>query len=255
MMFEASNYLIFFNRFTDKQKKDFMAEPIEIVLEGEYNYVEKERNYCTETFKLILSHETGHYTMLSEVFSRMETGELLKVNIRYEMNQYFFPIQVKIYRSLGKKFAQETFFLDTVAQSLNYSFQNDTQTQNFTMPVSSKHYLTSPSFATSTLFTLSKKFDATGRTAITFISSRNIWNYEAPPEDHILYADFKTRELTDYKINKTELSAMLLHLYQNDTNSIHSEGPVEMYLSKHFNIPYQMIHGDQQIIVKSLKKL
>ena len=34
-----------------------MAEPIEIVLEGEYNYVEKERNYCTETFKLILSHE------------------------------------------------------------------------------------------------------------------------------------------------------------------------------------------------------
>lgn len=87
------------------------------------------------------------------------------------------------------------------------------------------------------------------------ITTNNIWEYSCPPEDQIIYADFKTRELTDFKINKTELSAMLLHLYKNDTNSIIPEDPVEIYLSKHYNLPYQLVHGDQQILVKSLKKL
>jgi hypothetical protein len=232
-----------------------MTEQLVVQLEGEYNYVEKERNYCQETFKLVLNTENNHYIVLSEIFSRMDSGELLKINVRYEMNQYYFPINVKITRSLGKKFAQETFFLDTTSQTLRYHFQNDTRDQNFSMPATTKHYITSPSFATSALFTLSRKFDATGRTAVSMITSKNIWDYVAPPEDQIIYADFKTRELTDFKINKTELSAMLLHLYQGDSNSPYHEEPTQIYLSKHYNIPYQLIHGDQQILVKSLKKI
>ncbi len=232
-----------------------MGEQILIVVEGEYNYVEKERNYCQETFKLTHNIESGHYILYSEIFSRMDSGELLKVNVRFEMNQFYVPVDVKITRSLGKRFAQETFLLDTAAQSLHYNFQNDTDSQDFIMPASNKHFITSPAFAASTFFTLSKRFDATGRTAVAMISSKNIWTYEAPPEDQIIYADFQTRELTDYKINKTELSAMLLHLYNGDANSIYQEDPVQLYLSKHFNIPYQLIHGDQQILVKSLKKV
>jgi hypothetical protein len=207
-----------------------MTEQLVVQLEGEYNYVEKERNYCQETFKLVLNTENNHYIVLSEIFSRMDSGELLKINVRYEMNQYYFPINVKITRSLGKKFAQETFFLDTTSQTLRYHFQNDTRDQNFSMPATTKHY-------------------------ISMITSKNIWDYVAPPEDQIIYADFKTRELTDFKINKTELSAMLLHLYQGDSNSPYHEEPTQIYLSKHYNIPYQLIHGDQQILVKSLKKI
>lgn len=232
-----------------------MGEQIQIILEGEYNYVEKERNYCQETFKLIHSHETDHYIILSEIFSRMESGELLKVNVRYEMNPYYFPINVKISRSLGKKFAHETFLLDTNTLALNYNFQNGSTSQDFVTQTSNKHYISSPAFATAALFTLSRKFDATGRTPVSMITTNNIWDYQGPPEDQIIYADFKTRELTDFKINKTELSAMLLHLYKNDTNSIIPEEPVEVYLSKHYNLPYQLVHGDQQILVKSLKKL
>lgn len=232
-----------------------MVGPIVILIEGEYNYVEKERNYCQETFKLNHQIETGHYILLSEIFSRMDSGELLKVNVHYEMNQYYFPINVKISRSLGKKFSLETFILDTTAQSLQYTFQNDTAAQNYSMSASNKHYIASPSFATTALFTLSKKFDATGRTAVSMITTDNTWDYQGPPEDRIIYADFKTRELTDFKINKAELSAMLLHLYKGDANSPHPEQPVELYLSKHFNLPYQMSHGDQQIVVKSLKKI
>lgn len=232
-----------------------MVGPIVILIEGEYNYVEKERNYCQETFKLTHNNETDHYTLLAEIFSRMDSGELLKVNVQYEMNQYYIPINVKISRSLGKKFSSETFFLDPTAQSLHYTFQNDSATQSYSMSASNKHYIASPSFATTALFTLSKKFDATDRTAVSIITSDNTWDYQAPPEDRIIYADFKTRELTDFKINKAELSAMLLHLYKGDANSPHPEQPVELYLSKHFNLPYQMCHGDQQIVVKSLKKI
>lgn len=231
-----------------------MTEKKEILVEGEYDYLNKNQLYCQESFKLVKSSETDHHVLFSEIFSRVDTGELLKVNVRYEMNQYFYPVHVKISRAIGKKFAQEIFDLDVSAQTLHYNFKNDSMSQDFIMPAANKHYIASPAFATTALFTLTKKFDSTGRTAVAIISSDNIWSYEGPPMDRVIYADFKTHELSDYKLNHTELSAMLLHLYKGDSTGIYHDEPVQLYLSKHYNLPYQLIQGDQQIVVKSLKK-
>jgi hypothetical protein len=228
-----------------------MSDKTEILFEGSYLYYEKDVNYSQENFKLVQVEQNFH--IYAEVLSRIENGEFLKILVRYEMNHHFMPLFVRIEKSIGNRYAQENYKLDTQSQTLTYSFQNAQVTQDFSRPVSAKHYLTTPAVSTSALFTLSKKFDATGRTAIVLLSSQNDWTYLGPPEEKIIYAEFKSKDL-DFQLNNNNLSASHLCLYENDSSHSAGELPVNLYLSKHFAIPYQLQHGTQKIIIKNLKK-
>jgi hypothetical protein len=231
-----------------------MATNINILLEGSYFYFEKGVNYSQENFKLIQLLENKNYQVLSEVLSRIETGEFLKINVMYEMAHNFLPLHVRIEKSIGNNYALETFKVDNHAGQLHYFFQNGTSQQEFTRPITSRHYLVAPSFATSCLFTLSKKFDATGRTPVNFISSSNDWNYVSPPNEKIVYAEWKLKDMDDFKLGGADLTASHLVVYQNDSSNADIEQPVNFYVSKHFGIPYQMLHGDREIRVQNLKK-
>lgn len=97
--------------------------------------------------------------------------------------------------------------------------------------------------------------DPTGRTAVTLVNSPNEWSYDGPPHDRIIYTEFKSREMEDYRLNNTPLGAAHLCLYENDSSaSTVGEVPANIYLSKHFGIPYQLVQGDLNISIKSLKK-
>lgn len=231
-----------------------MSNNAEILLEGSYLYYQKEVNYSQENFKLIQLPDQQSFQVYSEILSRVETGEFLKLLVRYEMTQNFIPFFMRIEKSIGNKYVVESYKYDLHSQELHYTFQTPQKTQEFTKPHSAKHYLTSPAFATSTLFTLSRKFDPTGRTSVTFVRSHNDWTYEGPPADKLVYAEFKSRDLADFKLNNNTLSASHLCLYEHD--SIHSlnEKPVDIFISKHYAIPYQLIHGDMKIVIKNLKK-
>lgn len=231
-----------------------MSTNAEIILEGSYLYFQKEMNYSQENFKLVHFPEAQTYHIYAEILSRIETGEFLKIMVRQEMDHHFHPLFVRIEKSLGNRYAQEVFQLDTAGQTLKYTFQNSQLTQDFTRNFNSKHYLTSPAFSTSGIFTLSKKFDSTGRTPIVFLSTHNDWTYEHPPEEKIVYAEYKTRDMHDFQLNNNYLSASHLCLYEQDTSQASSEPPVEIFLSKHYGIPYQLLHGDQKIVIKNLKK-
>lgn len=231
-----------------------MSTNAEILLEGSYLYFQKDVNYSQENFKLVYFPDSRTHHIYSEILSRIETGEFLKIMVRFEMNDHFHPNFVRIEKSLGNRYSQEVFQFDIPAQELKYTFQNSKSSQEFTRSLAAKHYLTSPAFATSAIFTLSKKLDVTGRTAVSFISTQNDWTYEHPPEEKIVYAEFKTKELADFKLNNTPLSASHLCLYEFDSSSPTGEAPVELFLSKHYAIPYQLIQGDQKIVIKNLKK-
>ena len=232
-----------------------MSQIAEILMEGSYLYFDKEVNYSQENFKLVSSPDTQSFHFYSEILSRIETGEFLKIIVRFEMNQNFYPYFVRIEKSLGHKYAQEIYKIDLANQELNYTFQGTKGTQEFKRPVNSKHYLTSPAVCTAAIFSLSKKFDATGRTPVVLVSSNNDWTYQGPPTEKMIYAEFKTREVANYKLNNTELSASHLCLYEFDSSHTTTEQPVHLYLSKHFAIPYQLIHADQKINIKNLKKI
>ena len=231
-----------------------MTTNAEIILEGSYLYFQKDVNYSQENFKLVQFPDNGSYHIYAEILSRIETGEFLKINVRYEMDQHYHPNFVRIEKSLGNRYAQEIYKFDIHNQDLKYTFQNSQSTQEFNRSLSAKHYLTSPAFCTSAIFTLSKKFDATGRTAVALIGSDNDWSYEKPPEEKIVYAEFKTREMPDYKLNNSSLSASHLCLYEFDTSSAASEAPVDIFISKHYGIPYELKQGEQRIVIKNLKK-
>lgn len=231
-----------------------MSQNAEIILEGSYLYFQKEVNYSQENFKLVHLPDSQSYHVYAEILSRIENGEFLKILVRYEMNQHFVPLLVRIEKSIGNKYAQELYRLDPANQELHYTFQNSQITQDYRKTVNAKHYLTSPAISTAAMFSLSKKFDATGRTAIVLISSENEWTYETPPTEKVVYAEFKTREMQDYKLNNTTLSASHLCLYEFDSNHAGNEEPVELFLSKHYSVPYQLIHGEQKFNIKTLKK-
>jgi hypothetical protein len=225
----------------------------EIVLEGTYLYFQKEQNYSQENFKLVHLPGLQQYHMYAEILSRIETGEFLKILVRYEMTQQFIPVFVRVEKSIGSKYALESYKLDTQSFDLKYTFQNTQQTQEFRKGLSSKHYLTSPAVSTAALFTLTKKFDATGRTPLFAMSSENDWTYEGPPTEKIIYCEFKVREL-EFELHGNTLLASHLCLYEQDSMHVGTEHPVELFLSKHYNIPYQLSHGDQKIVIKNLKK-
>jgi hypothetical protein len=58
-----------------------MALNVNILLEGSYFYYEKGVNYSQENFKFIQNSDKQNYQVLSEVLSRIETGEFLKINV------------------------------------------------------------------------------------------------------------------------------------------------------------------------------
>lgn len=231
-----------------------MALNVNILLEGSYFYFEKGANYSQENFKLLQLTDKQNYQVISEVLSRIETGEFLKINVLYEMNAQFLPLHVRIEKSIGNNYSLENFKCDHHAGQLHYTFQNATASQEFHRPITSRHYIAAPSFATSCLFTLSKKFDAGGRTGVTFLSSSNDWNYQGPPNEKIVYAEWKLKDMEDFSIGGSSLSASHLMVYQNDSTNADIEQPVSFYVSKHFGIPYQMTHGDREIRVQNLKK-
>lgn len=231
-----------------------MSQNAEILLEGSYLYFQKEVNYSQENFKLVHIAEQQSFHVYAEILSRIETGEFLKILVRYEMNQHFIPTFVRIEKSIGNKYAQEVYKLDVPNLELQYSFQNSQNTQEFSRNISAKHYLTSPAVSTAGMFTLSKKFDATGRSPVVLLSSENDWTYMGPPTEKVVYAEFKTREMQDYKLNNSPLSASHLCLYEFDTSNAGAEQPVNLYLSKHYAIPYELTHGDQRVAIKHLKK-
>lgn len=231
-----------------------MTQNAEILLEGSYLYYEKDQNYSQENFKLVSFSEGQGYHIYAEILSRVHTGEFLKVIVRLEMNTQFIPLLVRIEKSIGNKYAQELYVADTTTQELHYTFQTSNFSQDFTRPFSSKHYLTSPAVCTAALFTLSRKFDATGRTPVVLISSNNDWTYQGPPTEKVVYAEYLSRELSDFKLHGNSLPVAHLCLYEFDSTHAIAEAPLEIFLSKHYAIPYQLLHGDQKIVIKNLKK-
>src|SRR6478609_1004657 len=103
-----------------------MATNINILLEGSYFYFERGTNYSQENFKFIQLSDTKNFQVLSEVLSRIETGEFLKINVLYEMTPQFLPLHVRIEKSIGNNYALEDFKCDHHAGQLHYLFQNAT---------------------------------------------------------------------------------------------------------------------------------
>lgn len=226
----------------------------QILLEGSYHYFSGEDQYCQENFKFIQNIETQSYQIHSEILTRIESGEFLKVLVTYEMNQSFLPVMSRIERSLGKHYSHELYKLDVTSHELHYTFQTPSHTQEYKTSFNIKHYLTSPAFATSCLFLQTKKIDTVSRTPVTLLSSQNSWTYEKPPHEKVVFAEYKTHEAGQVNIGGKDLIATQISFYEQDASGPLTDEPANFFISKYFSVPYQMIQGDQKIVINHLKK-
>lgn len=229
----------------------------EAVIEGSYQYLQDNKLYSTENFKLSRRLESHAYFFEAEILSRIETGEFLKAKVYYELTPAMTPMAMRIEKSLGQKYSLETFEVRPNTNELLYEFKSDGQTQSIVRHYSNKHYLSSPAVCTSAIFTLTKKFAPEGRTPVILVAAHNSWDAsDAEPSETMIYTEYNNRETVNLHLGGQELEAQCLTLFNKDSlGGRMGEDKVELMLSKHYSIPYQLITGNIQINIKNLARL
>lgn len=229
----------------------------EKIFEGKYLYYKDGNQYSEELFSLEREDKTnGNYTFTSEILSRVTTGEFLKVYTDYELTSRMEPLNVRVKRSLGKNKSTERYFIDQKDKVVSYTFDGRNGYHDFEKIVNGKFHIATPSFCTSALMTQMRKLDPVQRTPYNVITSQNIWEYNEPFKENIIFIELMSLEPVHFKINDNELSATFVNFYEDDRDEKEPSPGTAFYLSKHFNIPYKAeFPGGIEVVVDKLKIL
>lgn len=222
------------------------------LIEGLYLYAENNQQYAEEHFKVFSQQSSDNFVFQSEILTRLQSGETLKIRVNFEFNPKFQVLYSEIEKSVANQIVVETFKVDPIKMQLLYKFKNQSEQHEFTKNLGAKHYLSSPAICTLGLFSLTKKFDPNGRTPVVFISSDNVMNYSHHPTDKLVFAEYLGP--SDIVLNNNELESTLIKLYEFDGHEKKENPATEIYLSKHYGIPYQLIFENKKIAIQYLRK-
>jgi hypothetical protein len=228
----------------------------EKMIEGKYNYFNKESLYTEENFQVEREQGLqGNLIFSSEVLSRVRTGEFLKINVEYVVSKKFDPVNMKITRQLGGKQSSEEYTIDQKTKNVVYEFNSDGKTHYFEKVVSQMNHIIAPSFVTSMLMVNQKKIDPVQRTPYSLISTENVWEYKGGFTEKEIYVELIDLEPQEIVIDGSKIKASHCKLMQVDSNGSIIDDSQVIWLSKHFNIPYLVKFGeDFEIRVETLKK-
>tara|TARA_B100001971_G_scaffold215182_1_gene259151 strand:+ start:98264 stop:98995 length:732 start_codon:yes stop_codon:yes gene_type:complete len=228
----------------------------EKILEGKFNFIKDKNTYCEEFFKLFQdSSPQGNYTFNSEILSRVETGEFLKIYVDYELSYQFEPISVRIKRSLGAKKSTERYVINQKDKTVHYSLNSKLGSGEFEKVINNKFHISTPSFASNLAMTQHRKPDPVHRTPYAVITSPNIWKYEAPFIEGMVHVELVNSEPRAIKMRTGhEVQAIHFKLFDEDRlSNPHGQGH-DFYLSKYFQIPYKAdLLGGISVEIEMLK--
>lgn len=234
-----------------------MVNEFELILEGKYNYLKEKQTYCEENFKVMRQGSSrGDFIFNAEVLSRSHTGEFLKIEVSYLVSHDFYPKKVVVKRFMGGRESCETFDIEGVNKSIEYFFFDGSDTHQSIKPISGNFQIATPAFSTSMLMTLKKKLDSVHRTHYTVISSENIWSYKSPLFDKDIYIELIELNPISLKIADINLKATHCAILESNEAGSNRENSDQMFLSKHFSIPYKGVFaGDTIIEIAHMKVL
>ncbi len=218
------------------------------IIEGKYNYTKNKQIYCEENFCVRMTNDSRlKFIIESEVLSRSHTGEFLKVDVSYSLDSRFHPRKVEIKRSMGEKRSLETFEFDNTKHQLNYSFTVDEDTEQHISKPGAQPQVATPSFATSMLVTMAKRLNPTERTKYKMITSANIWNYETSPTEQDFYLKTVKSNQVKIQIGKSQVTATHCSISLSEDEDFKTKSQ-QIFLSKHFSIPYKGIFAEGIVI-------
>jgi hypothetical protein len=214
----------------------------EKIIEGKFNFYNENQRYCEEFFSLYqdASSPQGSFTFNSEILSRVETGEFLKIYVDYELSYQFEPINLRIKRSLGAKKSTERYAINQKDKTIQYQFSSKFGSGDHERAINGKFHLASPSFASSFAMTQHKKPDPVHRTPYVSITSPNIWKYEGPFVEGMVHVELVNSEPKTIKLRDgREVQAVHFKIFDEDRlSNPHGEGH-DFFISKYYQIPYK----------------
>ena len=146
-------------------------------------------------------------------------------------------MEISITRAMGEKESVESFEVDPKTKNYHYIFKTDDHEEHHNKIISSRPHIATPSFLTSMMMTNQKRLDPVQRTSYSIISSDNVWEYGSAPYEKEVFIELQALEQKEIQVGKKKIHATHCKILQNNNSSSTDSGH-DIYLSKHFNIPY-----------------
>lgn len=237
------------------------------IYEGTFQYMKNKAIYSEENFTVYRDKRLYDLEFVSELHSRTATGELLQINVEYQVNKNWTPQFVKIVRTLGNKKVTETYEHQSSSSSLLYTFRSKLKKTEFKLPANTKAHITTPTAATSMLFIMTKRFDATAANNYQLITNNNLWTCEGEPKMKNVTVEKISIAAETIIVDKQDCQTMQYTMYETEvpdsSNQKKKKGkkrepapPLNIFLSQFVAIPY--IIDDTlgtKIMIKHLKQL
>lgn len=233
---------------TNEDKKDLFPKPTstcEKFYRGAYNYIKNEVKYSEEFFEVYKDRKTNGFHFLSQIHSRVATGELLMIHVHYHVNKDYIPVHVEIKRSLGEESVREVFDYNPRKGNMTYFFLSEDEEIQKEFNAPPKFHIATPTVASSNLYLRSKKFDSTAKNHYSFYCSTNQWEYEKPPFMKNVAVEKASTSAENLTIEGQNLQAIEYRIYEDikDQKSSSQDPFVKVYLSQHISLPY-LLKGD-----------
>jgi hypothetical protein len=245
---------------SDKNKELFPrpTKTCEKFYRGAFNYIKNDSLYSEESFEVYKDRKDGAFYFLSQIYSRVATGELLIIEVRYHVNKDYVPVYVQIKRALGEETVREVFSYDLRKGLMTYLFISDDEEVKKEFNAPPKFHITTPTVASSNLYLRSKKFDSTAKNYYSFYCSTNQWEYENPPFMKNVSVQKISSSAENITIEGQNLQAIEYRIYEDTQNKEDSpqDSYIKVHLSHHVTIPY-LVKGDDgtKVQIKFLKNL
>ena len=248
------------DKFFEDDDLDFGLSKPKKVYRGAFNYLRANSVYSEEAFEVWRDRKEMTYNYVSEIHSRVSTGELLKVFINYQVGKDFIPVRVVVKKDLGKEKTEETYSFNSKKNILDYQFKNRRVKEKLEISTPPRFHIATPAACCSMMFILTKKFDSTGKNLYSVFTCDNKWDYESPPEQKSLALERVSITSESVMINEQEVQAIQYRLYEDPKNEDHKNivkpPGINVWLSRHIAIPYSLTSDDgTKITVKYLNHL
>lgn len=222
----------------DPNKKYQDLENVQLVLKGQYEYLYQKKTYSEEIFNVYKNNKDSSVIFDSELLTRLDSGEFLKVSIFYQVNKNWIPIQVDIKKQVGRQISDEKYRMDLKKNILNYQFISGENVEEVKIQVPPKFQISTYNTVTSFLFIASKKYDSTGKNYHNLLITSNLLSYSGPPQMNYIVLDRVSTTPQQIRINEKVLKAIAYRVHGQEGYEKKNEDPIRVYISRHFSIPY-----------------
>lgn len=242
----SSNYNI---PDTDRSKKYQGVENIQLLLKGEYEYFSQKKVYSQENFLVYKNTKDSSIIFDSELLTRLDSGEFLKIQLTYHVNKNWIPLEVLTVKQVGKKISHEVFKMDLKKNILTYQFIANNEIKECPIQVPPKFQIATFNTLTSFLFISSKKYDSTGKNYYNIYVTNNILEFVAPPQINYIVLERQSTTPQNIKVNDKQVKAIIYKVFSQYGHEKKTEDPVIVAISRHFSIPYY-VESDKNIRIQ-----